>query len=92
MVLIDDESPDQCPQILDEYAKKDTRIKVIHQKNRGLSGARETGLKAASGKYVNFVDSDDWIEDTAIEEMVEAAEKNNADIVICDWKTFENEA
>ena len=91
MVLIDDESPDQCPQILDEYAKKDTRIKVIHQKNRGLSGARETGFKAASGKYVNFVDSDDWIEDTAIEEMVEAAEKNNADIVICDWKTFENE-
>lgn len=62
IVLVDDESPDNCPHICDEYAKKDTRIKVVHKKNGGLSDARNAGLSIATGKYVFFIDSDDYIE------------------------------
>ena len=90
VVLVNDGSPDRCPEILDKYAQKDKRIKVIHQKNKGASKARETGVQQSSGQFVCFVDPDDWIEQRMTEEMIHAAEKNNADIVICDWKTFEN--
>lgn len=90
ILLIDDESPDGCPQICDRYAAEDSRVKVIHQKNTGQSGARKNGLEHATGTRVAFVDSDDWVMPTMIEEMVAAAEKNAADIVICDWATFNN--
>ena len=61
IILVDDGSPDNCPMICDEYAKKDSRIRVIHKKNGGLSDARNAGLEIATGEYIGFVDSDDWI-------------------------------
>ena len=60
IILVDDESPDACPQICDEYAKEHANIRVIHQTNAGLSAARNAGLKVAKGEYVCFVDSDDY--------------------------------
>ena len=61
LILVDDGSPDNCGKICDEYKKKDSRIKVIHKKNGGLSDARNAGLNIATGKYIGFVDSDDII-------------------------------
>ncbi len=61
LILVDDGSPDSCPCICDEYAKKDSRIKVIHKENGGLSSARNAGLDIAKGEWVTFIDSDDWI-------------------------------
>ena len=81
IILVDDGSPDNCPQMCDEWAKKDNRIKVIHKKNGGLSSARNAGLGMVSGAYVTFVDSDDWIDNDALEKMLRSAHKNKADIV-----------
>ena len=61
IILVDDGSPDQCSKICDLWAHKDSRIKVIHKENGGLSDARNAGLNVAQGKYISFVDSDDWI-------------------------------
>ena len=61
IILVDDGSPDNCGAICDEYAAKDTRITVIHKENGGLSDARNVGLDIATGEYIGFVDSDDWI-------------------------------
>lgn len=88
IILVDDASTDRCPQICDEYAAKYPRVRTVHQKNTGVSGARNRGLEMATGTKIAFVDSDDWIHPSMIEEMVSAAEKNDADIVICDWMTF----
>lgn len=62
IILVDDESPDGCPQMCDEYAKKDSRIKVVHKKNGGLGFARNSGLEVATGEYITFLDSDDYID------------------------------
>lgn len=70
IILVDDGSPDSCPQICEQYAKKDKRIRVIHKKNGGLSDARNEGLRAASGDYVMYVDSDDYIETDACEKLI----------------------
>lgn len=67
IILVDDQSPDSCPAICDAYAQKDERVRVIHQKNKGVSGARNTGIDAATGEYFCFVDSDDTLEANAIE-------------------------
>ena len=83
-ILIDDGSPDNCPVICDEYAKIDSRFIVIHQKNAGVSAARNAGLDAAKGEWVCFVDSDDWVELDYLEKLYNEAEKSNADIVGCD--------
>ena len=64
IILVDDGSPDSCPQKCDEWAKKDGRIKVVHKKNGGLSSARNAGLKVAIGEYIGFVDSDDYVDET----------------------------
>ena len=61
LILVDDGSPDKCPKICDKYAEKDQRITVIHQKNSGVSVARNAGLKRAQGQYIGFVDPDDFI-------------------------------
>lgn len=61
VILVDDGSPDQCGIICDEYAKSDSRVRVIHQENSGVASARNAGLQAAQGDYIGFVDSDDWI-------------------------------
>ena len=71
ILLVDDGSPDRCPEICDEYAKKDDRIIVIHKKNGGLSDARNCGVTAATGKYILFIDSDDFIHENIISEMVQ---------------------
>lgn len=81
--LIDDGSTDRSPQICDDYAKKDSRIHVLHKSNGGVSSARNSGLDLASGEYVFFVDSDDCLEGNAVERIVEKAEDTNADIVMC---------
>ena len=74
IILVDDESPDNCPALCDRYALEDARIKVVHKKNGGLSSARNAGLKAAAGKYVGFVDSDDDVELDMYERMLSVIE------------------
>lgn len=81
IILVDDQSPDRCPEICDTYAKQDSRIKVIHQKNKGVSGARNTGLDLATGDYIVFVDSDDELYSQAIEQLLQDAVFYEADIV-----------
>lgn len=83
IILVDDGSPDGCANICEEYALKDSRIKVIHKSNEGLGYARNTGLKHASGDYIYFLDSDDWIDLNFFECMAGAMESYNADMVIC---------
>lgn len=82
IILVDDGSPDKCPQICDNYAYSDRRIIVIHKKNGGLSEARNTGLDICKGAYISFVDSDDWINEQYIEILLNTAIKENADICI----------
>lgn len=77
IILVDDGSPDNCGHICDEYAKTDIRIKVIHKKNGGLSDARNAGLDIATGDYIYFIDSDDWIASNAIEILTSYIESNN---------------
>lgn len=84
IILIDDGSPDGCPKICDEYASKDCRIVVIHKKNGGQSEARNQGLDICKGDYISFVDSDDWVEPTYIEDLLNLAIKDDADIVVCE--------
>lgn len=81
IILVDDGSPDRCPDICDEYARKDNRIKVIHKRNEGLGYARNSGLDIATGEYVGFVDSDDYVKSNMYEELYTAAIKNSADAV-----------
>ena len=76
IILVDDGSPDNCPAICDEYAQKDKRIKVIHKENGGLSSARNTGLDAATGDFIYFLDSDDYIGDTTISSLYEHIHDN----------------
>ena len=85
VILVDDGSPDHCGKICDEYAAKDSRVKVIHQQNGGVSVARQTGIDHATGEYSIHADPDDWVELNMIEELVAKAVANNADMVICDF-------
>lgn len=80
IILVDDESPDSCPQKCDEAAEKDRRIKVIHKKNEGLGFARNSGLEIATGEYVYFVDSDDYLDLTAAERLYTTAKNENLDV------------
>lgn len=79
VVLVNDGSTDNCGEICDEYLECDSRVKVIHQKNKGLSGARNTGLKIATGDYILFVDSDDWIDKYTCEYSISLVEHIQAD-------------
>ena len=83
LILVDDGSLDRCPAICDVYTQKDSRIRVIHQKNQGLSAARNTGLQAARGDYIGFVDSDDFIEASMYEKLLDNLEREKADISVC---------
>lgn len=76
-------SPDQCGEICDEYAEKDKRIRVLHKKNGGLSSARNYGCKAAQGKWIMFVDGDDWIEPDMCQTMYSAGEEKQVQLVMC---------
>lgn len=82
IILVDDGSPDRCGEICDEFQKADSRIKVLHKENSGQGLARNAGLDLATGDYVVFIDSDDWISHTHIETLWQAAQENQADVVI----------
>lgn len=81
IILVDDGSPDGCPQLCEDWAKKDQRIKVIHKENAGLGMARNTGIENASGEFICFFDSDDYIAPETVEKCVTAAKAEQADIV-----------
>ena len=83
IILVDDGSPDSCPEICDSYVDLDSRIKVIHKQNGGLSDARNTGIDMSSGEYITFVDSDDYIENDMIEILISTLEENHCDISTC---------
>lgn len=83
IILVDDGSPDSCGAVCDEYAENDGRIVVIHQKNGGLSAARNAALEIATGEFVGFVDSDDWIEPDMYEYLLRNALMANAEITVC---------
>lgn len=91
IILVDDGSPDNCGKICDEYAKKDTRVRVIHKENGGLSSARNAGLDVASGEYVSFVDSDDYIKENFIEVLYNLCVENKCDISECGYLRFQDE-
>lgn len=90
IILVDDGSPDGCPKICDEYAENDSRIKVIHKENGGLSDARNKGLDIATGKYITFVDSDDVIHKTYVESLYDNLKKTNSFISVCQLATFKD--
>ncbi len=84
VILIDDGSTDGSPEICDEYAEADPRVRVFHQKNRGLSGARNRGIELASGEYLYFLDSDDTIDPNAMDALYQCAESQDLDLVLFD--------
>ena len=93
IILVDDGSTDRSGEICDEYGKKDNRIVVVHNKNKGVSVARNCGLDIATGDYITFVDSDDYIDLQMYSEMMKVVEKYSCDVVMCDCiKEFEKKS
>lgn len=90
VVLVDDGSTDNTPQICDLYSAQDSRVKVIHQENYGVIYSRFTGANVCSGDYIMFVDSDDWIDLDICAKLLHKAEAANAEVVICDFMTICN--
>lgn len=88
VIIVDDGSTDSSSEICDEYKRKDTRVKVIHKTNGGLSSTRNKGLDLCNGSYVMFIDSDDYIEKNMVKDLVMAAIKQDADIVQCGFQTI----
>ena len=88
IILVDDGSPDSCPQMCDDYAEKDSRIKVVHKKNGGLSDARNAGMAVATGEYISFIDSDDYVSDDFFECLLDVMNKENSDIAECSVVKF----
>ena len=88
LILIDDGSPDNCGAICDEYAEKDSRVRVIHQENGGLSAARNTGIEIAKGEYLTFIDSDDCIQNSFLEVLYNLIRKYSAQISSCQRSDF----
>lgn len=91
IILVDDGSPDGCPQICDAYAQKDHRIVVIHQQNRGVSVARNVGLNVARGEFIGFVDPDDWVAPEMYEGLYEAIQHEKADFSICGYDYYDEQ-
>lgn len=89
IILVDDGSPDNCPSMCDDWAARDSRIKVIHKANGGLSSARNAGLGIFGGEFVMFVDSDDWIERDAVQSLISLGD--DVDIIMCGF-SIENES
>ena len=88
VLMVDDGSPDRCGEIIDAYARKDSRFKAFHKENGGVSSARQFGIDHAIGEYTIHADPDDWVEPTMLEELYKKAKEVDADMVICDF--FEN--
>lgn len=91
IILVDDGSTDSSPQICDEYAQKDSRVKVVHQHNKGVAEARNTGLSMVTGDYIYFVDSDDHIEKNLCEILISKFEQTNAQIIVFDYFVEDDE-
>lgn len=87
IILVDDGSPDRCPEICDKWALKDSRIKVLHKENGGLSDARNAGLNIAKGEFITFIDSDDYVHPQYIEIMYRIMIERQADVVLCDYES-----
>lgn len=83
LILVDDGGQDNCPAMCDAWAQRDARVRVIHQENRGLSGARNSGIDAACGQYLSFIDSDDYIEPDMLQNLVEVLETTGAQMAVC---------
>lgn len=91
IILVDDGSPDRCPQMCDEWAKRDERIRVVHKENGGLSDARNAGMEIARGEYVAFVDSDDWIALHYVERLYAAIQETGVKLAACGVRFVESE-
>ena len=91
IILVDDGSPDSCPAICDEYAEKDSRVKVVHRQNGGLSAARNSGIKIAAGKYISFIDSDDFIQPVYIEQLYLTAEASGSSLSVASYSHEEDQ-
>ncbi|MCR2822010.1 glycosyltransferase [Lederbergia panacisoli] len=87
IILVNDGSKDRCGEICEKYAREEPRIKVIHKQNGGLSSARNSGLGIASGKYIAFIDADDWVERGMFEVLVKNSIKHNSDLVVCNYRS-----
>ncbi len=85
IILIDDESPDSCPKICDDFTRMDKRIKVIHKRNEGLGLARNSGINIAKGEYIAFCDSDDYVDDKMYETLYQFMEINSLDVAYCNY-------
>lgn len=85
IILVDDGSPDNCPSLCDEIASKESRVRVVHKTNGGLSSARNAGIEVATGKYIGFVDSDDTINENMYASLLEIIERENVDFVMSDY-------
>lgn len=92
LILVDDGSPDNSGVICDEYAKKDSRIRVIHQENKGASAARNTGINEANGKYIGFVDSDDYVDSNFLKTLYDLAENTGSEISMCCYYFVDDES
>lgn len=88
IILVDDGSPDNCPAICDAWAERDSRVKVIHKQNGGLSDARNAGMDIATGEYIGFVDSDDWIAPEMYQILYNMLQRDQSDIAACGIKMF----
>ena len=91
IVMVDDESPDYCPQLCEEYKAKYPNVKVVHKKNGGLGFARNSGLEACEGEYVAFIDSDDFVDIHMFEDLYEYASKNKLDACFCGYNVYKDE-
>lgn len=89
LILVDDESPDSCGRICDDYARTDPRLKVIHQKNSGVSRARNAALDIASGQYIAFCDSDDFWDQEYLKRMIDEIQRTKADVVSCNYTVID---
>lgn len=89
IILVDDGSPDKCPAMCDEWAEKDSRIRVIHKENGGVSSARNAALDIATGDYIGFVDSDDWIEPEMYSSLIQKISESGKNIALCSYYAVE---
>ena len=85
IILVDDGSPDNSPEMCDAWAEKDDRVQVVHKKNGGVSSARNAGLDAANGAYIGFVDGDDYIEPDMYAQLLQAIQKDSSDMAVCGY-------
>ena len=91
IILVDDGSPDNCPAMCDEWAQKDPRIRVIHNPHKGLGSARNTGIDAARGSLIGFVDSDDYVYPNMYQRLYELMTENDADLSVCEYTRVDEE-